>query len=327
MVHVLAETLHSLGQEVTLLAGKGSKFSGRLVEFGNQWGVESETRQFKWIMENIKDCDIVHENTPYRIFLNNGPKSFPYCWTNHGDPYDKFIVNGRRNMVVQSKAEAKYYEEKFGQKNIPVIPPSFFLKTDSVADMVRDYQVKIDGEVWTDYLLFIGNVSYYKGVNDCIEIAEKTGERLIIAGPVKDNDEYKSSIAPHLNAKIRHIGEVPYKGEQKCGLIRNAKCLCYLSRVRDSIGIAQQEGMMAGTPIIVYDMGGIIETVEGAGKYAHICKDVDDCCEYVKWLNENPPTKDDRQFLQDHVIRKSGPEKTAKAYINLYEEIIKGRNW
>jgi glycosyltransferase involved in cell wall biosynthesis len=51
------------------------------------------------------------------------------------------------------------------------------------------------------YLLYAGRISPEKGVEDALEIAERAGKRLILAGGVYDQEYYRERIEPRLSSR------------------------------------------------------------------------------------------------------------------------------
>jgi len=70
-----------------------------------------------------------------------------------------------------------------------------------------------------DYLLFFGRIHHEKGTKECIEIAQKTGMKLIIAGIIQDNSYFEREVKPHLNDdRIVYVGSAgPEKRSELLG--------------------------------------------------------------------------------------------------------------
>ena len=50
-----------------------------------------------------------------------------------------------------------------------------------------------------DYLLFFGRIHHDKGAAEAIQIARRTGMKLILAGVIQDGDYYRSAVEPHFD--------------------------------------------------------------------------------------------------------------------------------
>ena len=69
------------------------------------------------------------------------------------------------------------------------------------------------------YLLFFGRIHYHKGVHEAIEVARRTGMRLVIAGIVQDEAYFQEQVEPHIDGSaVQYIGSVgPEKRQEVLG--------------------------------------------------------------------------------------------------------------
>lgn len=103
-------------------------------------------------------------------------------------------------------------------------------------------------EVIDDYYLFIGRLIDRKGYKIAIEAAERTGKKLILAGP---GDPGK------LPDNVKHVGEV---GPLERGrLMSRATAVMVPTIYIEPFGGVAVEAMMCGTPIITTDWGAFTE--------------------------------------------------------------------
>jgi glycosyltransferase involved in cell wall biosynthesis len=110
-----------------------------------------------------------------------------------------------------------------------------------------------------DYLLFLGRFTEGKGVLEAIEVARRTGRRLILAAAA--NDYYQASVAPHVDGKqIVYAGEIGH--DEKVALIGGAQALVYPVQTAEPFGLVLIEAMACGTPVAALDRGAVREIVD-----------------------------------------------------------------
>lgn len=112
-----------------------------------------------------------------------------------------------------------------------------------------------------DFLLYIGRVISRKGVEDAMEIAKRSGRKLVIAGP---------GVRRHKHGKVM-TGEFVLKGNveyvgvadiaQRKDLLARAHAVLTPTRYIEPFGGTAVEAMMSGTPVIATDFGAFTETV------------------------------------------------------------------
>jgi glycosyltransferase involved in cell wall biosynthesis len=110
-----------------------------------------------------------------------------------------------------------------------------------------------------NWFLYLGRVETYKGVDLAIKACVKAGVPLKIAGK-GDHFEAMRELVKKLNAKglVKFLGYVT--DEQKINLLSRTKALIFPVRDED-FGIVPVEANAAGTPVIAYKEGGVLETV------------------------------------------------------------------
>jgi glycosyltransferase involved in cell wall biosynthesis len=112
-----------------------------------------------------------------------------------------------------------------------------------------------------DDLIFLGRIHPDKGVHLAIEVAQKSGMRLLIAGIIQDEAYFRERVRPHLdNQKILYIGPVgvPEKNE----LFSRARALLHLNTVPERFGLVLTEANAAGVPVIAMDLGSCREVIK-----------------------------------------------------------------
>lgn len=111
-------------------------------------------------------------------------------------------------------------------------------------------------------LVFAGRIAPEKGVEAAIEIAERAGHHLIIAGGIYDQDYYTQCIAP----RIEHAGErVTYLGllerQALWEVMSQASGVLCPIEWDEPFGLVAIEAQATGTPIIAYRRGAMPEII------------------------------------------------------------------
>jgi glycosyltransferase involved in cell wall biosynthesis len=153
----------------------------------------------------------------------------------------------------------------------------------------------------SDYLLFLGRVNSGKGVHLAKQIAEKTTQRLIIAGSgdIEQNSglvEYVGNVAP----------------SQRRALLANAKATICASTYMEPFCGVQIESMLSGTPVISTDWGAFAE-YNLHGETGYRCKTFEQFC----WAANNV------QNLDPYRCRRWGTNFTLEAIAPRYTEYFR----
>ena len=110
-----------------------------------------------------------------------------------------------------------------------------------------------------DYLLFLGRFTEGKGVLQAIDVAKRTGIRLILAAA--GNEYYQEAVAPLVDdCLIVYAGEVD--GRAKADLMGGARALLYPVQEGEPFGLVLAEAAACGTPVAALDRGAVREIVD-----------------------------------------------------------------
>lgn len=126
-------------------------------------------------------------------------------------------------------------------------------------------------------LIYLGRVEEIKGVHLAIEVAKKSGRRLIIAGNVPQAEHHRQyfakQIQPHVDGKtVEYVGAVDDAAKNLL-LGRSAAMLMPLLW-EEPFGIVMTEALACGTPVIGLRRGSLPEIVQ-EGVNGFVCDSVD----------------------------------------------------
>ena len=198
-----------------------------------------------------------------------------------------------------------------------------------------------------NYLFSIGRVTQDKGQDKAIEVAKKTGSRLILAGnvqnkgadrkffkslkksidhvadagkPCSSKDYFEKVMKPILDSdrQIIYIGEVD--SDQKKLWYRHARATLFPIQWGEPFGLVLIESMACGTPVVAFRKGSVPEIVIH-GKTGFVVDSVDDMAEALKAIHVINPGE-----CRRHVKKNFSITSMAKQYSQLYKRILNERN-
>ena len=173
-----------------------------------------------------------------------------------------------------------------------------------------------------DDLLFLGRLAPEKGPELAIDVARRTGRRLIMAGKVDDYDRkfFEEVVRDQIDGKqIVYVGEAD--ACQKRDLYAAAKCLLMPLTWEEPFGLVMPEAMACGTPVIALRRGSAPELIRHE-ETGFVVDTVEEMAAAVDRVDEIEP-----RLCRDHVRTSFSPMVMAAAYVRLYEEIVEAPAW
>lgn len=112
------------------------------------------------------------------------------------------------------------------------------------------------------YLMFLGRLIERKGPHVALQIAERLGKRLIVAGPgaIEHGPGFVRSADVELRGNVEYVGEL--RPRERARYLEEAEVLLCPTLYVEPFGGAAVEAMLTGTPVVASDFGAFIETVE-----------------------------------------------------------------
>jgi glycosyltransferase involved in cell wall biosynthesis len=167
-----------------------------------------------------------------------------------------------------------------------------------------------------DYLLFLGRMSPDKGAHRAIEIAQRAGLPLKLAGKKREPPEqeyFDAMVRPHLNDETEYLGETSHV--TKVALLQNARATLFPIEWEEPFGLVMIESMACGTPVIATRHGAVPEVIDH-GRSGII---VDDYLEMVDAIAEadrlDPPE------IRRYAEERFSAERMVADYVAAYEAV------
>ena len=164
-----------------------------------------------------------------------------------------------------------------------------------------------------DYFLFLGRVYAGKGIDVAVQVTEKIGAKLIVAGQNPENRTFP----PH----VEFVGYADVETRKR--LMSRAKASFVASTYLEPFGGVQVENLISGTPTITTDWGAFVENnVHGVTGFR--CRTFADFIDAVKNIDQIDPAVC-REHGEKFSLEAIGPryEKFFQDILNVYT----GQGW
>ena len=166
-----------------------------------------------------------------------------------------------------------------------------------------------------EYLLFFGRIHPDKGTAHAIEVARRSGRRLVIAGIIQDERYFRDEIAPHIDDdRVRYVG--PVEAANRAAVLGAAHALLHLIDFDEPFGYSVVEAMACGTPVIAYDRGSMAELIDH-GKTGFLVRDVDAASRAVDAARDL-----DRNAIRASTVNRFNRTRMVDAYSALYYTVL-----
>ncbi|HEX3027836.1 MAG TPA: glycosyltransferase family 4 protein, partial [Clostridia bacterium] len=289
----ITEELVRRGHEVILYAPPGSKTSAVLIPYQHK-GKGDFNAIAEYVLKTMpKDADIIHDHTHISV-LGKMNLEVPTVCTIHG------TINYRlNNPVFVSKRALEVVGHGHG----------FYVYNGL---NLKDYEFC---EQKYDYMLYLGRLDKYKGIEHALDIADRTGEKLVIAGPAHDKDYFTRVVEPRIknNPNIKYIGSIG--GKEKQEVLKRASCLLFPTSWEEPFGLVMIEAMACGTPVIALANGAVPEVLKQFPDC--ICRSTDEMAARVEAGKYPEPSK-----LREYAVSNFTTERMVDGYLELYDKVI-----
>lgn len=318
VVSWITEELVKHGHEVTLFASGDSETSAQLVSICDKAiRLDKNCRDplachmllCAEVAKHISQFDIIHSHLEYLSFPCMRHLNVPSVHTLHNRldiPDLKYIYQEFLDMPLVS----------ISQHQRRLIKKANWVATiyHGLPEEMFSFSPKSN-----DYLLFLGRFSPEKRPDRAIEIAKKSGMRLVIAAKIDsvDGDYYERKIKPRMDpGYVEYVGEVNDKDKNK--LIGNAKALLFPIEWPEPFGLVMIEAMACGTPVIAFNHGSVDELITN-GENGFKVSTIDEAVQAVKRIDVI-----NRKKCREIFLRKYTSKQMMEDYVELYKKYVRG---
>ena len=173
-----------------------------------------------------------------------------------------------------------------------------------------------EGKGKRSHFVFLGRIAPVKGTHLAIEVAQRTGIPLKIAGEIQPmfRKYFEEKVEPHIDGKlIEYVGEADLA--MKNELLSSSLGLLFPIQWDEPFGLVMIEAMACGAPVYALPGGSVAEVVEH-GVSGYICDSVDKMVELARSAESF-----DFARVRQYVLEKFSVGKMVQSYAELYMEI------
>jgi glycosyltransferase involved in cell wall biosynthesis len=309
----LAEGLSQLGLEVVVYTNGESTVhtERRWIYDRSDWPIKNPAHALikglnheSWaVHEAALHCDVIHLQSPEGLALSRFIER-PAVLTLHGPHDAQFseVYNFYPQITYVCISEAQCKQESMAK-----------MRTVHHGIDLNQYRLV---EHKQQYLSFIGRIAPLKGTHLAIDVAQRTGIPLKIAGDVQPmyREYFEKKIKPQLDGKlVEYIGLADLAAKNE--LLGNSIAMLFPIQWNEPFGLVMVEAMACGTPVLAMPGGSVPEVVR-EGVSGHVCRSVVQMSKRARDLNFNPVAV--RQYVADNF----SIERMARDYAGVYETAL-----
>jgi len=311
VVSLLTEELVRLGLDLTLFATGDSQTSGKLVAvcprpYSEDDSVDpkvAECLHISEVFERAADFDLIHNHYDFLPLTYSALVKTPVVTTIHGFSSPAIIP-----VYKKYNAQSHYVAISEADKS----PELDYIATIHHGIDIAQFPFV---EAERKYLLFFGRIHPHKGVREAINVAQRAGIKLVIAGIIQDQDYFAAEVEPHIDGRtVEYLGSVG--PDQRADVLGHALALLHLISFEEPFGLSMVESMACGTPVIAFPRGSIPEIIRH-GTTGFIVEDIEQAVDAVAALQSI-----DRSACREDVERRFSHTRMARDYVDAYEKVL-----
>lgn len=307
---VLTEGLVKLGKEVTLFATGNSITKAKLQHVCEkplgEYPADTKVMECLHIsnlMEQAASFDIIHNHFDFLPLTYSSLIRTPVITTIHGFSSKEIIP-----VYKKYNASTSYVSISNSDRH----PALNYI--DTVYNGLDEEQFHY-GQGKGGYLLYFGRIHPEKGAYEAIQIAARSGKKLLLCGLIQDQRYYEEKVAPYLNdSTVVYIGNA--NSEQRNQLLGEAAALLHPISFEEPFGLSVAEAMMCGTPVIAYNRGSMKELI-AEGETGFLVDDLETATMAVSRIDHIK-----RSFCRNYARERFSSNVMVSNYLRLYEKIL-----
>ncbi len=335
VAHNLTEGLVALGHDVTLFAAAGTNSSAKVVETCPYalctWPKEQRNRPRRfdpatgllegppdarvWEQLHIAQCmeaasagafDVVHSHLHVHALIHTRMIPCPLVSTLHGSAWGRAT-----HPILLEYKKAPFVSISDAERTM--LPELNYVATVYNGVRMDDFPFESDKD---DYLLFAGRLAPEKGPAEALEIAQKSGRRLLLAGLIEGQhqDYFDTRIKPHLDGRnVEYLGLLSQK--DLAPIYRKAAGVLFFINWCEPFGLVAVEAQASGTPLIATRFGALPEIVRD-GETGFLVDSIDEAVRASEKLASISP-----QACRDNVESRFSAATMAEGYAAVYERV------
>ena len=317
IVYELVEGLVAQGHDVTLYATGDSRVSAKLRHLYPKavWppNAFNELNHVSWAMSEILadgDFDAIHTHSALALPYTRMFPDLPMVYTMHHarDPeFSEFYANFATSMFIAISANQK--RQEIPLKHCEVI----------------HHGLNANNFLWSptaqDYVCFLGRFARIKGPDTAIDVAEKAGLRIKVAGEAHscDREYVEKEVLPRLKRPhVEYMGCLGLKGKRP--LLQHARALLAPIAWEEPFGLFMIEAMLSGCPVVAFRRGSVPEIVD-QGVTGFIVDDFDQMVEIIR--PGGVLDAFDRRQCREHAVTRFNRDRLIASHERLYSKIVR----
>ena len=308
---LLTEGLVRSGVDVTLFATADSVTTARLVGTAPTGYAEDSALDAKvWealhiatAFERADEFDVIHNSFDFLPLSFSRLVETPVVTTVHGFSSERIV------RVYERYNDVGHYVAISAADRHPRLEYAATIHHGIEMDM---FELGV-GE--GGYLLYFGRIHPDKGTVRAIDVAERAGLPLVMAGIVQDEGYFERLVAPRIDgSRVDYVGTVG--PAQRVELLGGAVALLHLIDFDEPFGFSVVEAMACGTPVIAHARGSMGEIVRD-GESGFLVSSLGEAVAAV-----DASASLDRQVVRASVERRFDVARMVDDYLRLYRSVV-----